>query len=137
MSGPLATVSLGRALAQDGRPSEAAEAFSTALSELDSVDAPGVELYVRGLLASAQSDMGENRGAVDNATAVARILVRDGRVDKAVEQLSTAAAAAADLGRPAPPDRRPPRHRHGGRQAPPLPLPARCRPRCRRRAQPG
>ncbi|BAW91998.1 hypothetical protein CHIBA101_0123 [Actinomyces sp. Chiba101] len=98
VSGPLATVSLGRALAQDGRPSEAAEAFSTALSELDSVDAPGVELYVRGLLASAQSDMGENRGAVDNATAVARILVRDGRVDKAVEQLSTAAAAAADLG---------------------------------------
>lgn len=98
VSGPLATVSLGRALAQDGRPAEAAEAFSTALSELGSIDAPGVELYVRGLLASAQSDMGEGRGAVDNATAVARILVRDGRVDKAIEQLTTAAAAASDLG---------------------------------------
>lgn len=98
VSGPLATVSLGRALAQDGRPAEAVEAFSTALSELGPVDAPGVELYVRGLLASAQSDMGESRGAVDNATAAARILVRDGQVGRAIEQLTTAATAAADLG---------------------------------------
>ncbi|GGO94822.1 hypothetical protein [Actinomyces gaoshouyii] len=98
VSGPLATVSLGRALAQDGRPAEAVEAFSAALSELGAIDAPGVELYVRGLLASAQSDMGESRGAVDNATAAARILVRDGHVDRAIEQLTTAVTAAADLG---------------------------------------
>ncbi|QKD78929.1 hypothetical protein [Actinomyces marmotae] len=98
VSGPLATVSLGRALARDGRTAEAVEAFSTALSELGAVDATGVELYIRGLLASAQSDIGQNRGVVDNATAAARLLVRDGHVGRAIEQLTIAARAAADLG---------------------------------------